>query len=163
MIAVDTNVLVYAHRSDGPNHRPALDALSALAGHGSRWAIPWPCVHEFVAVCTGPAFGDVRTPLEDALRVVEDWLSHPACTTLGETERHFSTLAALCRRADLRGGAVHDARIAAICIDHGVDELWSCDRDFSRFPDLPIRNPVIPSLHEPPPSTYAAVRTPASP
>lgn len=156
MIAIDTNVLVYAHRSDGPNHRAALGALNGLVDRGARWALPWPCVHEFVAVCTGPAFGEARTPVETALRVVEDWLSHPACIPLGETERHFSTLAALCRRAGLRGGAVHDARIAAICIDHGVDELWSCDRDFSRFPDLPIRNPIIPSLHEPPPPAWAA-------
>ena len=163
VIAVDTNVLVYAHRGDGPNHRAALDALDDLAERGPRWAIPWPCVHEFVAVCTGPAFGDRRTSLEGALQAVDAWLSHPACTTLGESEHHFSTLAALCRRAGLRGGAVHDARIAAICIDHRVAELWSCDRDFSRFPDLSVRNPVIPSLHEPLPPTYAAATTAPSP
>jgi len=42
-----------------------------------------------------------------------------------------------------QGGAIHDARIAAICLSHGVAELWSADRDFSRFPALPIRNPLI--------------------
>ena len=156
MIAVDTNLLVYAHRSDGSAHVAARDALSGLADREGRWAIPWPCVHEFLAVCTGPAFGDARTPLAEALRALGTWLAHPSCTTLGESAGHFSTLAALCERAALRGGAVHDARIAAICIDHGVDELWSCDRDFSRFPDLPVRNPLIPSLHEPPPSSSYA-------
>jgi hypothetical protein len=53
---------------------------------------------------------------------------------------------------------VHDARIAAICLDHGVDELWTCDRDFGRFPDLRIRNPLIPSLHEPPPNAHRPAR-----
>ena len=159
LIAVDTNVLIYAHRSDGPNHLAALDALNGLASRGHRWAIPWPCVHEFLAVCTGPAFGNSRTPLGEALQVLETWLSHPTCVTLGESERHFSTLAALCKRAGIQGGTVHDARIAALCIDHGVEELWTCDRDFSRFPDLPVRNPMIPSLHEPPPSYVSGQAT----
>jgi predicted nucleic acid-binding protein len=37
---------------------------------------------------------------------------------------------------------VHDARIAALCLSHGVYELWSGDRDFSRFPALRVRNPL---------------------
>jgi len=157
VIAVDTNLLIYAHRADGPVHVAARDALAGLAERAERWAIPWPCVHEFIAVCTGPTFGDARTSLAEALRAVGSWLAHPGCMTLGESGGHFSTLAALCERAELRGGAVHDARIAAICIDHGVDEFWSCDRDFSRFPDLPLRNPLIRSLHEPPPA-YSPTR-----
>ena len=56
----------------------------------------------------------------------------------------------------ISGAAIHDARIAAICLDHGVDELWTCDRDFSRFPDLRTRNPLIPSLHEPAGARYRA-------
>jgi predicted nucleic acid-binding protein len=40
------------------------------------------------------------------------------------------------------GGRTHDARIAAICIQHGVRELWSADRDFSRFPELTTANPL---------------------
>lgn len=64
-------------------------------------------------------------------------------------------------RHGLRGGAVHDARIAAIRIDHGVDEPWSCDRDFARFPDLSVSNPLIPSIHEPLPASYAAHRVDA--
>ena len=37
---------------------------------------------------------------------------------------------------------VHDARVAALCIAHGVTELWTADRDFGRFPDLVTRNPL---------------------
>jgi toxin-antitoxin system PIN domain toxin len=149
VIAIDTNVLVYAHRTDMPQHRAAIEALSGLSEKVGRWAIPWPCVHEFIAVCTRPAMGSSASSLPDALQAVQTWLSHLNCVTLCESNRHFLTLAALCERANLRGGAVHDARIAAICIDHGVDELWTCDRDFARFPDLAIRNPLIPSLQEP--------------
>jgi predicted nucleic acid-binding protein len=38
---------------------------------------------------------------------------------------------------------VHDARIAALCVQHGVRELYSADRDFSRFPQIAVRNPLI--------------------
>jgi predicted nucleic acid-binding protein len=44
-------------------------------------------------------------------------------------------------RARVAGPKVHDARIAALCLDHGVSELWTVDRDFSRFP-LVTRNPL---------------------
>ena len=49
----------------------------------------------------------------------------------------------LIERGSVAGPRVHDARIAAVCILHGVRELWSADRDFSRFPDLKVRNPLI--------------------
>ncbi|MCD6675454.1 MAG: PIN domain-containing protein [Burkholderiaceae bacterium] len=155
MIAVDTNILVYAHRADSEFHRPALAALEALAAQSGGWAIPWPCVHEFLSVVTGPAFGARRTPPEVAFETLRTWLAHPRCTALAETDAHFTLLEALTQRAALRGGALHDARIAAICIGHRVEELWTCDRDFDRFPDLRIRNPLVPSLHEPAPRLYA--------
>jgi len=43
----------------------------------------------------------------------------------------------------IAGPQVHDARIAALCRDHGVHELWSADRDFSRFAGLAVVNPLV--------------------
>jgi toxin-antitoxin system PIN domain toxin len=149
VIALDTNLLVYAHRPDTPFHAAAARVLEQLAESPYPWAIPWPCVHEFLSVVTGPAFGKAATPLAVALEAIRQIVVHPRCVTLAETEGHFELLAALCQRANLRGGAIQDARIAALCISHGVEELWSCDRDFQRFPDVRVRNPLIPSVHEP--------------
>ena len=148
MIALDTNLMVYAHRADTPAHDAALRLLQQLAESSEPWAIPWPCVHEFISVVTGPAFGKAATPLEVALEATRQLLAHPRCIVLSETDGHFELLSALCQHANLRGGAIHDARIAALCIAHQVDELWSCDRDFNRFPDLRVRNPLIPSVHQ---------------
>lgn len=155
MIAVDTNILVYAHREDSEFHRASLVALEVLAAQSGNWAIPWPCAHEFLSVVTGPAFGARRTPAEVAFETLQNWLTHPRCRMLAESEGHFALLEGLARRAALRGGALHDARIAAICIGHRVEELWTCDRDFDRFPDLRTRNPLVPSLHDPAPRSYA--------
>lgn len=149
MIAVDTNLLVYAHRADAPSHEPARAALERLARHRGGWAIPWPCAHEFLAVVTSRAFGTTRTPTPLAFETLHAWLTHPGCRPIGETARHADVLAALVARASLAGGAIHDARIAAICLENGVEEFWTADRDFDRFPDLKTRNPLIPALHEP--------------
>jgi predicted nucleic acid-binding protein len=54
MIAVDTKILVYAHRADSEWHAPAMEVLAGLANGAAPWAIPWPCVHEFLAVVTHP-------------------------------------------------------------------------------------------------------------
>lgn len=162
MIAIDTNLLVHAHRADSPRHESAITALSAAGRHPDGWAIPWPCAHEFVAVVTGRAFGKVNTPVALAFDVLDAWFAHPRCHLLGETAAHASVLRRLMDRAGLAGGAVHDARIAAICIAHGIEELWTSDRDFARFPDLRIRDPLIPSIHEPDGPAYPAPRRTAT-
>jgi uncharacterized protein len=149
MIAIDTNVLVYAHRQDSPFHSAALAALTQLGLSKRQWGIPWPCIHEFISIVTGPAFEKSGTPLEQALDTVRAWIEHPNCSVLCETSNHFSLLSGLSQRAQVSGGAIHDARIAAICIEHQVEEFWTLNRDFHRFPDLRLRNPVVASLHEP--------------
>jgi uncharacterized protein len=52
MIAVDTNLLVYAHREDSPWHEAAYKIIEQLSESRAPWAIPWPCLHEFLAIIT---------------------------------------------------------------------------------------------------------------
>jgi len=143
MIAVDTNILLYAHRADSPWHAAADASVSSLAESRSPWAIPWPCVHEFLAIATHPRIYDPPSPVADAIEQVECWREAPGLVTLGETALHWRQLRELVERGQIRGGRVHDARIAAICLQHGVSELWSADRDFSRFPALRVVNPLL--------------------
>jgi toxin-antitoxin system PIN domain toxin len=143
LIAVDTNILVYAHRAESPFFDLAAAKLAKLAEGKAPWAIPWPCVHEFLAVVTRPRVFDPPTPLPSALDQVDAWLESPSLTLLGETEEHWPVLRTLLASARLSGLQIHDARITAICRQHGVRELWSADRDFSRFPDLTVINPLL--------------------
>lgn len=142
MIAVDTNVLVYAHRTDSPHHERAAQALRGLATGRGAWAIPWPCLHEFLAVVTHPRIYRPPTSPTAALEAVESLLALPALRVLSETADHGSILAGLLRVPVVGGPKLHDARIAAICLGHGVGALWSADRDFSWFPQLRVRNPL---------------------
>ena len=142
MIAVDTNILVYAHREDSDFHEETLSALLDLAQGSSRWAIPWPCLHEFVAITTHPRIYGPPTPIESALEAVQAWQDSPMCEMIGEEPGYFEVLKGLLVEGKIAGPAVHDARIAAICIHHNVQALWTADRDFSRFGALKTYNPV---------------------
>ena len=143
MIAVDTNILVYAHREDSPFHNAAFARMVELAEGASTWAIPWPCVHEFLAIVTHPRIYAPPTPLNRAIDQVDAWCESPTLALLAESPAHWPTLRALIMGGRVAGAQVHDARIIAICRQHGVRELWSADRDFSRFAGLKVVNPLI--------------------
>lgn len=143
VIAVDTNILVYAHRVDLPFHPVAARRVTELAEGAGLWGIPWPCVHEFFAVVTHPRTFRAPTPVGQALAFLGALRDSGRCVFMAEPESHWDTLSSLATQADLRGGQIHNARIAAICLGHGVRELWSADRDFSRYPTLRVRNPLV--------------------
>ena len=143
MIAVDTNILIYAHREDSPHYPAALRCVEKLAEGSASWAIPWPCVHEFISIVTRPRIYNPPTPLVQALAQIEAWLESPGLTLLSESEQHWSDLRSLAVAGHVTGARIHDARIAAICRQHGVRELWSADRDFSRFAGLKVVNPLV--------------------
>ena len=142
MIAADTNLLIYAHREDSDFHSQAIQVLQGLAESGARWSIPWPCLHEFLSITTHPRIFNPPSPMSLALKALEVWLGAPGCEMLGEGPGYFDVLKKLVTKGKITGPKVHDARIAAICIHHGVRELWTADRDFSRFVALKTHNPL---------------------
>jgi hypothetical protein len=143
VIAVDTNVLVYAHREEAPFHEAARSRLQELAESSAPWAIPWPCLHEFLAIVTHPRIFSPPTPAARALDQVDAWLESPTLVLLAEAETHWQRLRAMLEAGRVSGPQVHDARIAALCLEHRVRELWSADRDFGRYPALTVVNPLV--------------------
>lgn len=143
MIAVDTNILVYAHREEATWHGAAYACVQSLAEDVSPWAIPWACLHEFLAIVTHPKIFNPPTPLHKAMEQVKVWLESPSVVLINEDGTYWEEFTGILKRGDISGPRVHDARIAAICLIHHVKELWSADRDFSRFPALSVRNPLV--------------------
>ena len=143
MIAVDANILVYAHREDSPFHPAAFRCIAGLAAGAASWGIPWPCLHEFLAIVTHPRIYRPPTPLARALDQVDAWLESPTIALLTESAAHWATLRTMLAAGRVAGPMVHDARVAALCRQHGVRELWSADRDFSRFAGLMVANPLF--------------------
>ena len=143
MIAADTNILVYAHRGEALWHDAAFACIKSLAEGRAKWMIPWPCVHEFIAIVTNKKIYSPATPLDIVFQQIGIWSGSGSLVFANETAGHLALLEKLATAAHLTGAMIHDARIAAICLQHGVSELWTADRDFSRFPALRTRNPLI--------------------
>ena len=142
MIGMDTNILVYAHRADSQWHDRAKSCIKSLAQGRISWGLPWPCVHEFLAIATHPGIFDPPSTVTQAIDQVNAWLESPVAVLIGESQEHWDILTDLLQEGRVTGPLVHDARVAAVCIAHGVTELWTADRDFSRFPGLVTRNPL---------------------
>ena len=142
MIAVDTNLLVYAHRPEMPFHESVRQVLAEAVAAPEPVCVPWPCIHEFLAVVSNPRIFKDPTPIQVALDAVERLLTSLSGGFICEGNGYLGTLQRIARPALVQGALVHDARIAALCIFHGVRVLWSADRDFSRFPELAVINPV---------------------
>ena len=122
MIALDTNLLVYAHRADSEWHDRASACLRELSEGAAAWAIPWPCLHEFLAIVTHPRALGADPPLDAALDQVDAWLESPSLVLIGETEESWPELRQLLTRSRVTGPKVHDARVAALCLLHAVRE-----------------------------------------
>ena len=142
MIALDTNLLVYAHKTGSPFHRAALAALQPVVEGRLPWAVPWPCIHEFIGIVTHPKIYRPPSTLPEALAFLESIFASPVIHLLSEGPGYFKTLREITVAAGVIGPRIHDARIAALCLHHGVSELWSADRDFSAFPGLKVCNPL---------------------
>ena len=150
MIAVHTNIPLHAHREDAAFHRQASDRLTMLAEGPASWGIPWPCLYEFLAVVTHPLIDALPTLLDLAIDQINAWLQSPTLALTTETTTHWPTLPAALLVSRATGPRVCDARVAALCRQHGMHEPWSADRDFGRFAGITIANPS-PRLDRPPP------------
>jgi hypothetical protein len=142
VLAVDTNVLVYAHRREAREHPKAAELVRALAQGPIAWGIPWPCVYEFFSVATNPRIWSTTasTP-QQAWSQIEAWLAAPSLRLLSETEGFADVLQRFLTLPRVRGPVVHDARVAALCVAPGVERLLTRDRDFSLFGDLRTEDP----------------------
>ena len=141
MRAIDTNVLVHAEVITSPFHAVARDLLCGLANGPAPWAIPWPCVYEFLRLVTHPRVYHPPMPVAAALSDLQRILASPSLVLLSETPRHAEVMASVVAASGTTGNLIHDAHIAALCLEHGVSEFITGDRDFARFPLLRVVNP----------------------
>jgi toxin-antitoxin system PIN domain toxin len=138
VIAVDTNVLVHAHRGDSPTHGPALARLRSLATGAGSWGLPVACVAEFVRVVTHRRVFDPPSTLGQAREAIEGLLRSPSIHLLSEGPRFPALFFEAAEEAGATGNLAFDARIVAVCREHGVRRILTQDRDFARFSGLEV-------------------------
>ncbi|MEO6029346.1 MAG: TA system VapC family ribonuclease toxin [Candidatus Binatia bacterium] len=133
MTAVDTNVLVYAHRAETTLHAVALERLRGLVEGSAPWALPVFCIGEFVRVVTHPRIFRPATTLETALDFIAQVLASPSARLLVPGPTFPTVFTEACRDGKVQGNLAFDAQLVAVCREHGVTTILTEDRDFSRF------------------------------
>jgi Predicted nucleic acid-binding protein, contains PIN domain len=142
VIAVDTNLLVYAHRAGCAEHAAARRAIERAAASPDGWCIPLPCVFEFWSVVTHPSCVGGPSPPAVALDFIDSLLS------TGETQvlQPGADFAQRCFRKasnlSMSGPRVFDLQIGLIALEAGVTELWTHDAGFVALPGLKVVDPL---------------------
>ena len=133
MIAVDSNILVYAHNQSSRHHEKAKIQIYSLASSSIRSGIPIPCVGEFLRVIThrkvftDPYTADKATPTLNRL------FQSSSLKLLYPTSDYLSLITVAIKEVNATGNLIHDAQIAAVCRGNGVTTLLTEDGDFDLF------------------------------
>ena len=143
MIAIDTNILAHAHRRDASLHEEAATCIRDLAEGRTSWAICFHSLIEFYPVASHEKFWKSPSTPKQIDNQIHAWIESPSLRLLTGSTEDIGSLLKLAAKAKVRGAMIHDARIANSCLSHGVRELWTVDRDFSRFPAIKVRNPLV--------------------
>jgi toxin-antitoxin system PIN domain toxin len=142
MIAVDTNLLVYAHRSGCPEHREAIKAIEKAAASPAGWGFCLPSVSEFWMVVTHPSCeGGPSTPEQATafLRALVDTGKPIICAP----RSNFSAkLIMAARDLGVTGVRIFDLQIGLMAIAAGATEIWTHDAGFARIPGIKISDPL---------------------
>lgn len=141
MVALDVNVLVYAHRAEQSEHIACRRLWEDLQRREEVCGVPDLVLSSFLRIVTHPRIYRVPTPISEALRAIEEIRSAANFRPLNPGPRHWDIFTWLVESSQARGNLVTDAYLASIAIEHGCEWI-STDRDFARFPGLRWRHPL---------------------
>lgn len=140
MILPDVNVLLYAFRSDSPDHARYRSWLQEVVNGEMAYGMSPQVLSSVVRVATHPRAFARPSRLEEALAFSATLLEQPHCQMVQPGPRHWRIFCDLCRRAQTAGNLVQDAWLAALAIEAGCEWI-TADRDFARFEGLRWRTP----------------------
>lgn len=143
MFLLDVNIVVYAHRSERPEHGPIATWLRNVAEGDEAFGVADLVLSGFLRVVTNPRIFEVPTPLTTALEFVRELRDRPNRVDVRPGVRHWELFVSLCEQVGAKGNHVADAYLAALAIETG-SEWITTDRDFARFPRLRWRHPLEP-------------------
>ena len=143
MILADANLLLYAYDRSSPVHEPARRWLTEALAGPEAIGFSWHTILAFLRITTNPKIFRDPYSIEEAVEIVEDWLSQPSAILLHAGEQHWKILRRLLLETQAKGKLVMDADLAALAVEHGIT-LLTRDRDFELFPGLRFVNPLAP-------------------
>ena len=142
MIVVDANLLIYAYTATSPEHAKARRWVETVFSGKDPVRIPWSTIHAFLRITTQSSLFEKPYTIADAASIVESWLEQPVVGILEQGSRYWPIFRRLLRDGQIRGNLVMDAHLAALSLEHG-GTLFTTDKDFARFDELRVTNPLI--------------------
>lgn len=143
MLAVDTNILVYAADEDSPFHAVCHRWLEAQCARPEVWYSTWGILYEFLRVTTHPRVMRRPWTVTEAWGFIEVLLGAPGFEILAPGVRHAEIASRVLEEMPhLSGNLVHDAHTAILMREHGVRRICTRDADFHRFSFLEVFDPV---------------------
>lgn len=137
MIALDTNLLVYAHRAGVAQHRPARSAVTRASRSPGGWGFSLPVVVEFWSVVTHPAASGRPSTPEEAFRYLAA-LETAGAEVWAPGAGFAARLARLATELSVAGPRIFDLQIGLMAFEGGATELWTADRRFVAVPGLAV-------------------------
>ena len=142
MIAIDTNLLLYAHREGAPEHDRARAAISKALDDPRGWGICVPTVLEFWSIVTnpklpgGPSSAKVVTHFFHYLITEGHGNIWTPGAGFGQRLMRWAT------SLKVRGKRIFDLQIALIAFEHGAQEIWTHDKHFASIPGVKVSDPL---------------------
>jgi hypothetical protein len=141
---LDANILLYAYDRSSPHHAACCKWLEATLNADETVGLPWQTILAFVRIATNPKA--TRKPLlgPAACAIIDSWLSRPCVAVVGPGERFWEIFREQVLEAQISGPLVTDTALAALALENGA-VLCSTDRDFRRFKNLRVLDPLQPA------------------
>ncbi len=142
MIAIDTNLLIYAHRTALPEHRAAQRAIQRASRDPRGWGITLPSIAEFWSVVTHPAASGGPSTPRQARGFLHELIVGAGASLWMPREGFWERLLELAGQLRVAGPRVFDLQIALTAIENGAVEVWTHDSRFVAFPGLRVHDPL---------------------
>jgi len=142
MIAIDTNLLIYAHRAGAPEHRAARRVLGEACQDRRGWGLPLPCIAEFWSVVTHPACAGGPSTARQARGFLEALLRDGEGAVWLPQAGYWERLTRLAGELRVQGARIFDLQIGLTAFENGASEIWTHDRNFQGIPGLLVRDPL---------------------
>ena len=140
MIAIDTNILIYAHRSGAEQHKAARETVERAAATAA-WGFSFVVVSEFWSQVTHPRYPGAPSSARKA-RGFMGALIEAGASIFVPGKGFAERLMLEATNHGVQGVRIFDLQIALAARDNGAHEIWTCDRKFVRIRGLKVVNPI---------------------
>lgn len=142
-IALDTNIFIYAHHEQFPEHSRVRSFFENLLKKPDSIYWSWQIYYEYLRIVTHSKVLVIPLSLSEAKGGLSSYLADSRFQILIETSDHASFFHEICvSLPSARGNFIHDCHYAALLKEHGIDQIVTTDMDFKKFDFLKIINPL---------------------